>query len=218
MNILLTSHTRTGSSWLCKLLLEITGYQHSKHYGKLKVKNTNPGEGNNLLRKSHMGSCKEVFHRFEPINYKNISILRNPRDRYLSVCKHRKINPDKNVHVYKTQERQQVKRMVRGHSTAGLERKYPYMWTAYEWLIDDTSGELRKILDFVGLVDIPAERILEGINHWDNRNVSGERDIKRFGHADIVITKNKWENNFSQRLIEQTQPEYNTYMRKLKEG
>jgi hypothetical protein len=97
MNIFLVSRTRTGSSWLCKLLLEITGYDHARHYGHHLITGLNPGDGDSILRKSHVINFKGVWKKFEPINYKTVSIVRNPRDRYLSLCRHEKMNPNTNL-------------------------------------------------------------------------------------------------------------------------
>jgi len=204
MNIVFLSHRRTGSTWLRNILSEITGYTYEKYEDDCKV---DPNKGDGVIYKSHFEDFDRILRLYPPKNYRILTMVRNPRDIFMSMCRHRKVDIDNSLDVFMDCHYSQMKRIV--------DREY-YLVSTYEELLEDTEKALRKILSFLK-VSCEKEEITKAISIWDNRNVWNERDVERFGTDKITIGINKWKKELSSVLIEKTKEENNEYYRRIRE-
>lgn len=150
-SIIVTSIMRTGSTWLKDLLMISTNYPY--HFLDPKQLYHNPNRTRNTVYKAHM-SLNKIYTLWPEKDYRVVAIVRNPRDRYVSRCL-RNIgrpldwNKPKNLKYFVDGYRKQLHYMKEGRSTRDFDgQNWDYVWTTYEWMVEDTEKELSIILNF----------------------------------------------------------------------
>lgn len=180
MNVIITSEHRVGSRWLHYLLADILGKGVSPEIDGKVEKVTERRQDAldffnvNKIVKYHHGTPATIIKGLgKDIDYKIIGVVRNPRDRAVSKAFHDFYHPKHDYQVKKYAEndfdavrwivnesppfeddswRQIRNLMLDGYSTrCHLFDSLPYIWTSYEWMTDDIHGEIKKLLNFLGV-------------------------------------------------------------------
>ena len=141
--------------WICGILQELLKYK--KKEIKVELLKT-PDQLNN-------------------VDYKIIGVVRNPRDRMLSVAFWERYRDDPQIleisnasydmkgieatvysNTVQDANNYQFTIMEVGKSTWNSKIPKNYIWTCYHWLFNDTHREIKKIIEFLEL-DIPDSNI-----------------------------------------------------------
>lgn len=178
-NIIITSEMRVGSRWIHYLLADLLMMKPSPEIDDTKIEENldkieqyfNEGR----IVKFHHATPNFVFDvlPWEGYKYKLIGIVRNPRDRIVSKAFHQRFKPpgkgykplkeaetdQEAVDIafykkdYQEYNARQFDLMKRGCSTQQYKgySKSAYIWTAYEWLVDNIEQEINTILRFLGV-------------------------------------------------------------------
>lgn len=171
MNIIITSELRVGSRWLHYLLKDLYSMEVSGEIDTTKVKNSldeiKQYFQERRIVKLHHASPKDILNSIKPRNYFIIGVVRNPRDRAVSRAFHRKYSDGKDCEPqfndwqavrytvleseeFKNYSKKQFGLMPDGYATRNkVYDKIPYIWTSYEWLLQDTMREVRAICRFL---------------------------------------------------------------------
>lgn len=214
--LIITSEHRVGSRWLHYLLAEFLGFGTSPEIDASKLiieRDTAIArlEANQIVKYHHatQDSISKVLRMDDEIMI--LGVVRNPRDRGVSKAFHDFYHPKHDYAVkrhattdfdavkwivtqdegFKKDNYRQVQiLMMEEFSTrTGFPRgvKYPYIWTSYEWLLDDIEGELVAILEAMEFpLNKPArERLRNVIRKHDFKNKSGRE-------AGNEVRKNTW--------------------------
>lgn len=226
--ILILTSMRVGSTWMCfffaratEKMFQYTENLHEiehiwKKHPVIKAHRLKNRKGEVAFSKST--ATKDVIARF-PDAY-ILTAVRNPKGRISSQIHFRPPNSHRIERVIRQglewSGDEQFSRMLEGYSTrAPLEgREHKYMWTTYEWLLEDPHREFGKMLEFTGLQHDPeyvAElveltqreqkgggRIREGrLDSWrdeafaDKLDVFDEQQKKYYDMLDRELTLDK---------------------------
>lgn len=196
MNIVITSEQRVGSRWMHYLLAELYNKRASPEIDRNRVieraDEARKYLRNNRIVKYHGPLPDEIVDGLRPIDYKILGVVRNPMDRAVSVAFHnryhnkhpfiqKKASSDEDavrMTVYEdkgflSSNYRQFDLMLPAYSTRNyLGGDLPYIWTAYEWLVEDTLHEVTKIAQFFG--DVP-NGIGTVVNNHSFRNKAGRK-------------------------------------------
>jgi len=196
VNIILTSEMRVGSRWIHYLLRDLLNMKVSGELDAREIpacrKLVNQRFKENRIVKFHHAKVDDILQMEG--NYKIIGIVRNPRDRMVSWAFHQRFKPsgqglkeiknaisDKEAvkvcvshPMARKHNKDQFALMIRDVSTRrylgwGLQR---YIWTSYEWLLNDLFGEITTIVKFLGL-NIDPLRINRICNQHSFKSRSG---------------------------------------------
>lgn len=161
---------RTGSRWLHYLLADLYGMGVAPEIDRTALAHK-AGEirgflEDNRIAKIHHATTSEILRIIKPLDYKLISVVRNPRDRIVSKAFHHKYQPKNKGdfdtdaeavkhYVYsdytKEANERQLEQMKNGYSTKNhTKNEIPYIWTTYEWMIDSIFEEVKAIDRFLG--------------------------------------------------------------------
>ncbi len=173
-NIIISSEMRVGSRWLHYLLKDLYGMRPSREIGRHRVKNEKESVLNHVksyfeeerIVKFHGLRPKELFELLPKEvfgDYKVIFIVRNPRDRGISLAFHHKSEKGYDRWKKLTDE-EAIKRvflesnelkngneiifetMKKENSLFHTIRKQKtdnsYVWTTYEWMIEDIFNQI----------------------------------------------------------------------------
>lgn len=239
MNIVITSEMRVGSRWLHYLLADILDMDVSPereikgHRNEIK-KYFNK---NKIVKLHHE---PPFFHNKLNGNYKVIGIVRNPRDRIVSRAFHIRVKDKRkfssngkftdikkadtdtqavklavnNKHIRKY-TRDMFQYMKPNKSTRS-HRKGRYIWTTYEWMLDDTLGEIKAILEFLG-VDKSDKFLKKKIRKHSFKKKAGRKRGKedRSDGWRRKGVKGDWQNWFDDEMEKKTQYFVDKYIGKL---
>lgn len=241
MNLVITSEMRVGSRWIHYLLSELLGKKCAPEIDDLN-------EGWTLLtRKWFLQNRIVKFHHVLPATIlagipqtdKIIGIVRNPRDRLVSIAFHYRNHPQKHNKAeakYKTDgetvracvagklakhhrknDERMLEHMLPGCSTRSKGRlDVPYIWSAYEWLIEDTEREVRMLLDFVGAdVDLPTIRTTIEKHSFELQSGRRRGQEKRHDTWRRKGVVNDWQNWFDDEMKSATQDVWEEYWVRL---
>jgi len=179
-NIIITSEHRVGSRWLHYLLANILGMHVSPELDGKVEKLTEKKQiildrfKNNKIVKFHHGTPVTVIKGLgTDTPYKIIGVVRNPRDRAVSKAFHDFYHPKHDYQVkhvakndfeavwwvidqsppFENDSWRQINNlMLDGYSTrCKVFDSFPYIWTSYEWMIDNIHGEIDRILQFLDI-------------------------------------------------------------------
>jgi hypothetical protein len=128
---------------------------------------------NNKVAKYHHGTPESILTGLVPHTYKIVGMVRNPRDRGVSRAFHDFYHKKHDYQVKRVattdfeavrwivlesvpfipdNQRQANELMLYGYSTRNkLYTDLPYIWTSYEWMLEDTLREVTAILQFLGV-------------------------------------------------------------------
>lgn len=203
MNLIITSEMRTGSRWLCSMLAELLDMKAAPEIDATKLKNIcvrNHFYQNEIV-KLHHAAFYHILTEVKPIDYKIVGIVRNPRDRLISESFHNRYHtsdypfPQKAAKTdieaieYTVFEdigaelanHNQLSLMVPGRSTCSLDiADSPYIWTSYEWLLEDCFSHVKAIINWLRIshidetairacVEISSFKVLSGREPGDER-------------------------------------------------
>jgi hypothetical protein len=243
--LIIISEQRVGSRWALGLLADLYGkqvspeYTRQQHLGETRektLKDVQKKLERNIIVKFHHTTPGEIFGTFAPVDYKVIGIVRNPRDRGVSVAFHHMYDhdvddwPQKNMTEreairftvldyphYAASNARQFDLMLPGYSTKTWRphNYLPYIWTCYEWLKSDAYKEMESI---VGFIDMEPEKPLAATveEHSFSRRAGrkpGEEkrdDVRR--RKGIV---GDWQNWFDGDMLEATQHAHDQYLVRL---
>lgn len=207
--VVITSEHRVGSRWLHYMLADLLGKEVSPERGGQRVKKSAMEVleflNNNRIAKYHHGTPDSILAGLSPHSYQIIGVVRNPRDRGVSRAfhdyYHRKHDYQVKQHASSDFEavkwvveeskpfmpdnwRQINELMLDGYSTRSkTETELPYIWTSYEWMLDNTEKEVATILAFLGIG--PTAGHMKVVHSHSFKNRSG-RDPGQ------EIRKNTW--------------------------
>lgn len=175
MNIVITSEQRVGSRWLSEIVKDLTGKQVAP---EIDGENPQFDQfcrdcfKHDKIVKLHHMPPEQVFERLPSVD-KVIGVVRNPRDRIVSTAFHYRYHYRDDLNLAEMQagsdeeavricvigdhakihhqyNRDQFDYMVEGQSTRSeVVPDQKYIWTAYEWMLDDTELEVWKLLTFL---------------------------------------------------------------------
>lgn len=162
--IMILTSMRVGSTWLCYFFSHIFGelFQYTEKLNEVEPlwKKTPVVKAHRLKNdKDEVAFSKDtattdVIERF-PDSY-IITAVRNPKGRISSQVHFRIPSSVRIERIIKQaiewSDDEQFSRMLEGYSTrAPLEgREHKYIWTTYEWLLEDPYKEFGRILEFMG--------------------------------------------------------------------
>ncbi len=228
---------RVGSRWLHYLLADLYSMQVSPEIERDAVTNNlqriNRYLSTNRIVKFHHTVQQEIFDWVKPVNYSLISVVRNPRDRVVSKAFHMRYGKKGEIrHFHSDQEavikcvedpyfslsnmRQEVQ-MQPGYSTRDYRREdLPYIWTTYEWMLEDIEREVIAITNFLGK-PINEKRVYNVCRKHSFKQKTGrepgvEARRNRWRRKGII---GDWINWFTPKLLELTQEPQETYWEKL---
>lgn len=237
MNIIITSEHRCGSRWMHYMLADILNKNVSPEIDETKIiekiKQIQRFFAENRIVKFHHASSEQIIRKLSG-NYKIIGLVRNPRDRYVSLAFHNRYHPKKEVfkqHEFAT-DQEAVKYTVMEDEFAKqwtdhmfsymLYRRstmsktfldhYPYVWTSYEWMKEDTLGEMRTICTWLD-PEIPDSLVKKCVKLHSFKSKSG-REAGQEKRNDIWRRKGivkDWENWFDDEMLAKTQKEHALY-------
>lgn len=173
--VIIISEHRVGSRWLHYMLADLLQKSTSPEKDGQKVKESADVVrgylNNNKIAKYHHGTPLTITEDLYPLDYKLIGVVRNPRDRGVSRAFHDYYHPkhDYQVKFEATNDfeavrwivmnsptympdniRQNEELMLDGYSTRNkIYDSFPYIWTSYEWLLEDTVKEVCSLLLFL---------------------------------------------------------------------
>lgn len=246
MNIIITSEHRVGSRWLHYLLKDILSMRQSPEIDVSKIKEETPTireyfETGRIV-KFHHATPHDIIKDLEPHDYKIIGVVRNPRDRGVSLAFHNRYhenNPDAFVestldsdkeavnytissNSYKDWNNNQLRLMIDGHSTHNYfengptNLKVPYIWTSYEWMLSDTKKEITTILNFLN-INYNEEVVEDLVIAHSFKNKSG-REPGEEDREDNWRRKGMmldWINWFNPQMLKETRQNQNEYWTRL---
>jgi len=236
MKILINSEMRCGSRWLHYLLAELYSMGVSPEVDRGRLLS---GEhrlrsflDNNRIAKTHHATTTEVFQYLKPLDYKVITVVRNPRDRIVSKAFHTKYHPRlkeefksdfeavKNF-VYsdytKKANLRQFEQMSNGYSTRNhTKTNLPYIWTTYEWMLDNIVREVAAIDKFLG-ENTPLSRITTVCNAHSFKVRTGRKqgsEVRRdtWRRKGII---GDWINWFTLKMFKDTECDQSLYWEKV---
>lgn len=209
MNIVITSEHRVGSRWLHYLLADLYGMGTSPemdakklYYIKNRKEVRDRFDGRKIV-KFHHALPDKIIKYIEPLDYKIIGVVRNPRDRAVSFAFHNRYHksnyPFKQKEfdtdfdavkytvmedkAFKKNTTKQFKLMEKGFSTKTwktFDKRYKnpydnYIWTTYEWMKENTLEEVNRIVEFLGPA-ITAKHIKRVVKRNSFKAKTGGRD------------------------------------------
>lgn len=173
--ILICTEMRCGSRWMHYMLKDIYSLRPSPEIGRPRIMN----EPNKVIAnvesdwrqgripKLHGITPQELFALLplETYDYRPIFMVRNPSDRGVSLAFHHKYQgyagwvdlTDSEAlnriflesdELYKTNQ-VIFDTMIPDYSTSRATEQSQFIWTSYEWLIDNTLDELVKIVEYI---------------------------------------------------------------------
>lgn len=167
MKIIINSEMRVGSRWLHYLLVDLYKMKASPEIDVERLKSGNHEIrkylDNNRIAKIHHASTDEVFQYVKPVDYVLITVVRNPRDRIVSKAFHHLAHDPRikseleaiDHYVYSDYTREassrQQAQMMWGYSTREhIYQALPYIWTTYEWMLENIVREVMLIDNYLG--------------------------------------------------------------------
>lgn len=236
MNVIITSEFRVGSRWLHYFLKDLLGKGVSPEIGADVMKK----EHNKILQhfsqnrivKFHHALPENILATIKPKNYKIIGVVRNPRDRLASRTFHRKYSkkgPDSELRHLNDKEAvryvvmqsakdkvdtlRQFELMSEGYSTQNkADNHLPYIWTSYEWMLNNLEREAKSICSFLGM-NLSDKRILQVVNNHSFESKSGRKPgnehRKNLWRRKGVMTD--WVNWFTEDMVKHTMEEQERY-------
>lgn len=176
-HVVLTSEHRVGSRWLHYMLADLLGKSTSPERGGQRVMKSEAEVrgflSDNKIAKYHHGTPESILMGLVPHTYKIVGMVRNPRDRGVSRAFHDFYHKKHDYQVKQVATtdfeavqwvvlesapfmpdnlRQTNELMLYGYSTRNkLYTDLPYIWTTYEWMLEDTLREVAAILKFLGV-------------------------------------------------------------------
>lgn len=240
MNLIITSEHRVGSRWMHYLLADIYNMRVSGEMGvpttALDIEKVRTRFNAGRIVKFHHKTYTDILDEVRPYDYKVIGVVRNPRDRAVSLAFHNKYHKQHN-YIQKTiaNDKNAVKFTVLNHkaymednermldmmSTGCSTYNYGngdgnYIWTCYEWMKEDIEREVLRIIFNLKLE--PAINIHEAIKKNSFRTKSKRKpgvekrnDIWR--RKGIVGDFANW---FNEDMMEATKDVSMSYWSKLK--
>lgn len=195
------------------------------------------------IPKFHHATQYQILRNFKKHDYKIIGIVRNPWDRITSLTFHQRNKPEgKGLEIikgaindveavrecydyedFRLDDERQLILMTPRCSTYAFRNKVEnpfdgkYIWTSYEWLINDTFREIKTILDFLGIKK-KEDFIKEEIRKNSFRNKSG-REPGQENRKDEWRRKgvtNDWMNWFTPKMCREGKEMQETYYMLLK--
>jgi len=237
MKLVITSEQRVGSRWIGYLLGAYLTQQKPMPEIDLK-KVPNPVEyvdryvRENRIIKLHTNTPEEVVATLGS-EFKILGIVRDPRDRLVSLSLHKRYHPHHDGYMEKKKATdaealvqtvlndktdnkvnyRMLDYMIPQKSTHALKGKESYyVWTTYEWLKENTLQELSWALKSLGVQS--NDRMLRfWVQQYEFKNVTGrlpgnENKHNTFARKGIV---GDWKEKFTPEMIEATQDVYDKY-------
>ena len=238
--LIITSEQRVGSRWVGYLLGDLlTNQKPTPEINLLDVEN--PGT---VYRKAMTSGRIFKIHGNPPketvsilgTRIKLLGIVRDPRDRLVSLCFHKRYHPFHDGFVEKKKDTEEealnytvledgadnknnykmLEYMLPHYSTRALTTTSNYVWTTYEWLKEDTQGELEKILTALSIPFMPKllEHCVEkySFKNMTGRKVGEEDRQNTFARKGIV---GDWKGWFTPEMLERTEEVYSKYYEKI---
>lgn len=238
MKLVITSGHRTGSRWTHYLFSDITGQDVHPEMGTKWFANSEKREkvgeliDEGKLVKFHGILPSRIYKHFGDKDIKVLAIVRNPRDRAVSMAFHNRYHknhhfPQKDLptdgdavchtvykdKLFEKEEKQQFSVMVPTLSTRNYEGDdKDYIWTCYEWLKQDTYREVDSILKSMKL-DLSEVEVRRHVAA-NSFSVKAKRPVGKEDRKDLWRRKgvvNDWENWFTNQMIADTQEDYDRY-------
>lgn len=254
-NIIIASEMRVGSRWLHYLLKDLYRMKVSPEIGIHRVKN----EKEDVLKKvkEYMSNDRIVkFHGLKPENllkflpkeefgdYKVIFIVRNPRDRGISLAFHHKNEKgydkwndltDKEAIERAFLDTKELKHgnevmfetMKRENSLFYVIKKNKiksssYVWISYEWMIEDIFNQIVGINMYLegGKKTFSNDEIDDAImkNHFETKSGRelGKEDRKDTWRRKGIV--GDWMNHFDGALFDSSKKDWDIYWRLVELG
>ena len=134
-------------------------------------------------------------HRERYRGRKVMLLVRDPRDAivslHLQVTRRWKVDPDMSLHDFIWRERGSLRSLIKFYNVWAANRDVPsdLLLVRYEDVHQDTEGWLRKMLDFIGVPDVPDEVIAESVEYnriakLRKREQAGEYSSRRLKPGD----------------------------------
>ena len=208
MRLVITSGHRVGSRWIHYLLAELLSQQVNPEMGEYWLENQERRDrvlkafNSNKLLKFHAVTPTRLEKMFAPRQAKVLFVVRNPRDRVVSFAFHNRYH-DRTVFPQK------------GLATD----KEAVEYTLYEWLKKDTVGEIEKILKY-SKINLQSNKIIQAVNNNSfsrkaNRPAGSEQRNDLWRRKGVI---GDWRNWFTEKMIEDTQSDFDRYFEILKES
>jgi hypothetical protein len=240
MKLIITSPMRVGSRWLTELLADLFQMNTQPEIDDInfdgQIKNVHRNLNNNIIVKFHGSSVEKILNTFKYDDLHIISIVRNPRDRAVSLAFHYRNHKWEKHHqkdvetdfdavkytvmkepMFKDRNKLMFDLMKLGYSTHCKKfSDMPYIWTSYEWLLLDTRRELKAISKFLG-EPYQHYKTLKAI-HNSSFEIKTRRKLGEENRRDMWRRKGimgDWENWFDEPMINATQKDYDEYYKKL---
>ena len=235
MNIVISSEMRVGSRWLHYLLKDLYNMRVSPEIGKHRFYDkefdvqsvVNSYFNENRIVKFHGLLAEEIFNGIGN-DFKLICIVRNPRDRLVSLGLHHKY--EKGYGNYKgISDEDAIKKVMNSsefktgnhiiHRTMIPEfnspsEDIPYFWTSYEWMIEDNFGEIFKINKYLGMEhEVADEPIINAVIKHSFENRAG-RKAGDENRNDVWRRKGiigDWINWFDGEMFDATKSDWDIY-------
>ena len=173
VKIILLTPMRVGSMWLWYLLED--AFSLKRHFAP-NMKDLFPRSRH--VVKAHGPIHNDVFKTHDAQDYSIVTIVRNPWDVLVSRAFYEQANGSmvgpirsvisqqiSNTNIIKSLSDMVNLSMAPGYATRSPRPKSElrYVWTTYEWLVDDTSGEMERISSRIGIPMVP-KNITRAVN------------------------------------------------------
>jgi hypothetical protein len=236
-DFIITSEQRVGSRWIHYLLADLYSVRPSPEIDVAQLFEGKAEErvldyfASNQIPKFHRATHLDLFAFIDPSLYKVIAVVRNPRDRAVSLAFHNRYHPKhhfeekdcatdedaiKNV-IYSSgfvqSNYRQFIMMPSGFSTKAYQiaeererwENQPYLWTTYKWLKENTAREISTMISFLKSTPAKAVNTIVAAHSFQNKSKRKAGEEKR---SDVWRRKgieNDWENWFDSDMMRHTE-------------
>lgn len=242
--LIIESEQRVGSRWMHYLLRDLYGMKTSpeidgSHYRRDKWKTIDRVHkliSENKIVKFHHIDSIDLEDAFYGDGYKVLSVVRNPRDRGVSLAFHHKYEKKKRPYPqFNMTEKEAINYTVLGSEfySMGNSRmlnnmitcnsilststyKNNFKWVAYEWLLEDTVYYLTEIdrwLGFSKKMTIKKAVSLHTFKRKSGRKPGQEQRDDVWRRKGVT---GDWENWFTDDMIQRTQEVHRQYYNALR--
>jgi hypothetical protein len=252
MNIIVESEQRVGSRWVHYMLATlykkgVSPEMDGEHAllkdpeGTAERVRTHFRE-NNIVKFHHV-HIEDILKYIQPVDYKIVSVVRNPRDRAVSVAFHHIHDPGKarwpqremsyeeavrytvmEYDRYPISNARMISNMKNGHSSFNFlsfmpkNDGIPQIWIPYEYLVENPLREMSAVVDFIGEeTKFPLPDVIE---HHSFKKRTG-RELGEEDRKDVWRRKGvtgDWENWFDDELRDATEWAGMEYWQKIQDN
>lgn len=239
-NIVITSEMRTGSRWLHYMLADMLSMETSPEMDTSRLFSDGAYRliyflEDAIIPKFHRSTYWDFETIFGDSKLNVVAVVRNPRDRCVSVAFHNryhKISDTKQKEFsndfeaveftalydesFKKSNIRQLSLMIPGNFITNYKGLFTYVWIDYDILIKNTIYCLQQI-NHIFKFDVPETKIIDICEAHKFSSIAkrepGNEERDNLWHRKGIV--GDWNNWYTDKMIKETQMEFDTYNKYL---